>query len=75
MPLALVTAEDAAYYTGRPVGTIWRWASEGRIHRYGSGKGVRYNVHELPGRTVDETTGEVHLGDPPPLPEREQRAA
>ena len=66
--LALVSAEDAAYYTGRPVGTIWRWASEGRISRYGKGKAARYNVHELPARTVDEWTGEVRLGDPPPLP-------
>lgn len=74
MPLALVTAEDAAYYTGRPVGTIWRWASEGRISRYGSGKGVRYNVHELPGKIVDEWTGDVTLGDPPPLPIRAHAA-
>lgn len=69
MPLALVTAADAAYYTGRPVGTIWRWASEGRISRYGRGNGTRYDVRELPGKTVDELTGEVRLGDPPPLPE------
>jgi hypothetical protein len=75
MPLALVSAEDAAWYTGRPVGTIWRWASEGRIGRYGTGKAVRYNVHELPGRTVDELTGEVHLGDPPPMPQRAPKAA
>jgi hypothetical protein len=75
MPLALVTAEDAAWYTGRPVGTIWRWASEGRISRYGSGKAVRYNVHELPGKIVDEWTGDVTLGDPPPLPQRSLKAA
>ena len=68
MPPALVCAEDAAHYTGRPVGTIWRWASEGRITRYGKGKAVRYDVHELPPKTTDEWTGEVHLGDPPPLP-------
>ena len=70
MPLALISASDAAYYTGRPVGTIWRWASEGRITSYGG----RYNVHELPGRTVDEITGEVHLGDPPPTPQRAPHA-
>lgn len=75
MPLPLITAADAAYYTGRPVGTIWRWASEGRISRYGSGKAVRYNVRELPGKTVDEWTGEVTLGDPPPLPQHAHRAA
>ena len=75
MPPALVTAADAAYYTGRPVGTIWRWASEGRISRYGHGKGVRYDARELPRKTVDDWTGEVHLGDPPPLPQRASRAA
>lgn len=75
MPLALVSAADAAYYTGRPVGTIWRWASEGRISRYGTGKNVRYDVRELPGKTIDEWTGKVHLGDPPPLPDRVQQAA
>ncbi|SFT31832.1 helix-turn-helix domain-containing protein [Streptomyces sp. ok210] len=69
MPPILVTAADAAYYTGRPVGTIWRWASEGRIDRYGTGKSVRYNVAQLPAKTVDEWTGKVTLGDPPRLPE------
>lgn len=75
MPLPLVTAEDAAYYTGRPVGTIWRWASEGRISRYGTGKAVRYNLRELPAKTVDEWTREVTLGDPPPMPQRAPKAA
>ena len=74
VPLPLITAEDAAYYTGRPIGTIWRWASEGRITRYGSGKAVRYNVRELPGKSVDEWTGEVTLGDPPPLPQQTRAA-
>lgn len=65
----LVTASDAAYYTGRPVGTIWRWASEGRIHRYGGkGKAARYDLRELDRKTVHPWTGEIHLGDPPPLP-------
>lgn len=68
MPPRLVTARDAAHYTGRPVGSIWRWASEGRISRYGHGKGVRYDLRELPRRVVDEWTGQVTLGDPPPLP-------
>jgi excisionase family DNA binding protein len=75
MPLPLITAEDAAYYTGRPVGTIWRWASEGRISRYGTGKAVRYNLRELPAKTVDEWTGDVTLGDPPAMPQRAPRAA
>lgn len=64
----LATAADAAYYTGRPVGTIWRWASEGRISRYGQGKAARYDLRGLPRKTVDQWTGEVTLGDPPPLP-------
>jgi excisionase family DNA binding protein len=64
----LVTTEDAAYYTGRPVGTIWRWASEGRITRYGHGKQVRYDLDELPRKTVDEWTDEVTPGEAPPLP-------
>lgn len=64
----LATAADAAYYTGRPVGTIWRWASEGRINRYGQGKNARYDLRNLPRKTVDEWTGEITLGDPPPLP-------
>lgn len=74
MPPILVTAAEAAHYTGRPVGTIWRWASEGRISRYGSGKNVRYNLDELPQKTVDEWTDEVTLGDPPPLPEGRKAA-
>lgn len=64
----LVTATDAATYTGRSVGTIWRWASEGRISRHGHGKQVRYDLRELPRKTVDDWTGDVTLGDPPPLP-------
>ena len=67
--IALVDEEAAACGTGRPGVTIRRWAHEGRIQRYGTGRGkVRYNVFELPRKTVDEWTGEVTLGDPPPLP-------
>ncbi|MGW4505707.1 helix-turn-helix domain-containing protein [Streptomyces sp. NPDC004436] len=69
MDIALVDEEAAACYTGRPGVTIRRWAHEGRIKRYGSGRGkVRYNVFELPRKTVDPWTDEVCLGDPPPLP-------
>jgi hypothetical protein len=69
MPPALVSAADAAHYAGRPVGTIWRWASEGRIGRYGSGKNVRYNVFELNKARRDEYTGELlEPGKPPQLP-------
>ncbi|MFE2140200.1 DNA-binding protein [Streptomyces sp. NPDC059456] len=64
----LATAADAAYYTGRPIGTIWRWASEGRITVHGQGKAARYDLRGLPRKTVDDWTGEVTLGDPPPLP-------
>lgn len=42
-----VTAADASAWTGRPVGTIYRWASEGRITRYGG----RYDLRELPAAT------------------------
>lgn len=71
-PLALVNEEAAAYYAGRPRVTIRRWAHEGRINRYGSGRGnVRYNVFELNKAVRDEWTRElITPGDPPPLPER-----
>jgi hypothetical protein len=65
----LVTAADAAYYTGRPIGTIWRWASEGRISRHGVGKNARYDLRQLDRKTVDPWTGETRLGEPPKLPE------
>ncbi|MFF7881039.1 DNA-binding protein [Streptomyces sp. NPDC020794] len=59
----LVTAAIASTWTGRPVGTIWRWASEGRINRYGgTGKDVRYDLRELPPAT------EAGPGPAPPLP-------
>ncbi|WP_327307983.1 DNA-binding protein [Streptomyces sp. NBC_01298] len=73
--LGLVPEDLAAYYTGRPASTIRRWAAEGRIQRYGSGRGkVRYSVFELPHKTVDDWTGEVTVGEAPPLP-AEARAA
>lgn len=49
----LITASEAAEWTGRPVGTIWRWASEGRIKRYGTGKSTKYDLRELPAWTED----------------------
>lgn len=70
MPLTLIRADEAAYFTGRPVGTIWRWASEGRISRYGRGKTARYNLDELPRARRDEDSGELlHVPQAPPLPE------
>lgn len=74
MPPRLVSAADAALYTGRSVGTIWRWASEGRISRHGHGKHVRYDLRELPRAVRDEWTDEIILGDPPPLPEGRRAA-
>lgn len=69
MPLGLVKAADAAYYAGVPVGTIWRWASEGRISRHGHGKATRYNVFDLDKAHRDEWTGRlIEPGKPPPLP-------
>ncbi|MEU8525270.1 DNA-binding protein [Streptomyces sp. NPDC048629] len=68
--LALVNEEAAAYYAGRPRVTIRRWAHEGRIRRYGSGRGnVRYNVFELNKAERDEFTSELKSpGEVPPLP-------
>lgn len=73
---ALVNEEAAAYWTGRPGVTIRRWAHEGRIHRYGSGRcNVRYNVHELPKAERDEWTGELTTpGATPPLLARARAA-
>lgn len=66
MPLTLISAQDAAYWTGRPVGTIWRWASEGRISRHGG----RYDLRELPKAERDEYTRELLTpGATPALPE------
>jgi predicted site-specific integrase-resolvase len=73
MPAArgLVSEKDAAYYAGRPGVTIRRWAHEGRIRRYGSGRGnVRYSVFELNKAERDEWTRElISAGEPPPLPD------
>ncbi|MGY4902552.1 helix-turn-helix domain-containing protein [Streptomyces sp. 900116325] len=78
MPAArgLVSEKDAAYYAGRPGVTIRRWAHEGRIRRYGSGRGnVRYNVFELNKAERDEWTRElITPGEPPPLLEAAQAA-
>ncbi|HEY9370383.1 DNA-binding protein [Streptomyces sp.] len=70
MASALVNEEAAAYYAGRPGVTIRRWAHEGRIKRYGSGRGqVRYNVFELPKAERDEWTRElITPGATPAMP-------
>jgi hypothetical protein len=51
----LISASEAAEWTGRPVGTIWRWASEGRIKSYRgrTKKDTRYDLRELPAWTED----------------------
>ncbi|MFJ4418263.1 DNA-binding protein [Streptomyces sp. NPDC088925] len=64
-----VTGADAAYYCGRPIGTIWRWASEGRIRRSGVGRGARYWLPDLPHGLRDEATRElIQPGAAPALP-------
>lgn len=49
----LVTAQEAALWTGRPVGTIWRWGTEHRItvHHGRTRKDNRYDLRELPAAT------------------------
>lgn len=69
MSPTLVTAPEAALYTGRSVGTIHRWASEGRISRHMVGKTVNFDIDDLPRAIRDEWTGELRLGEPPALPE------
>ena len=69
MPPGYVSAADAAYYAGVPVGTIWRWASEGRIGKTGKGKRAGYRVWDLPKARRDEYTRELlEPGQAPPLP-------
>lgn len=69
MPLRLVDAKAAAYWAGRSPGTIWRWASEGRITSYGG----RYDLGELPAAERDQWTREItRLPGPPPLPDRQR---
>ncbi|MFF1684603.1 DNA-binding protein [Streptomyces sp. NPDC058254] len=77
MASALVNEEAAAYYAGRPGVTIRRWAHEGRINRYGTGRGnVRYNVFELNKAERNEWTRQlITPGEPPSLPQRAPRAA
>lgn len=67
---ALATAADVAYWTGRPIGTIWRWASEGRITVYGRGKNARYNVMDINPATRDEDGNVIAPTSAPPVNER-----
>lgn len=62
---ALVDTASAIAYCGRPVGTLHRWASEGRIKQHGKvGHGqARWSLTELPQALPGEA-----LPPPPPLP-------
>lgn len=72
----LVPEDLAVAYTGRPATTIRRWAHEGRISRYGQGRGrVRYDLLELHSAWQDDG-GTVHPGRAPAMPaERRGRLA
>lgn len=61
----LVDTATAVAYTGRPVGTLYRWKSEGRVTAYASGKrGIpRWDLAELPQYIPGEP-----MPAPPPLP-------
>ena len=68
MPSFLVTEELAVIWTGRPAGTIRRWAAEGRITRHGHGRGnVRYDLAELHAKT-EADDGAVIPGRAPAMP-------
>lgn len=63
----LVDTATAVAYTGRPTGTLYCWASEGRVGRYGKpGRGgARWSLAELPQGLPGQP-----LPPPPPLPRR-----
>ena len=68
--VTLITEDMAAHWAGRPGSTIRRWAAEGRIRRFGEGRGkVRYNLWDFNKALRHEYTGELlKPGDPPTLP-------
>jgi hypothetical protein len=67
---AYVDTAAALIWCGRPVGTLKRWASEGRITRHGTSRpgGARWNLRELPQAIPGEP-----LPPPPPLPSMRTR--
>lgn len=69
---ALATAADVAYWTGRPIGTIWRWASEGRITVHGRGRQARYNVMAIDPAIRDEDGNVITPTPAPPVIEQDQ---
>jgi hypothetical protein len=72
---ALGTAADVAYWTGRPIGTIWRWASEGRITAHGKGRNARYDLMAIDPAQRDEDNNVITPTPAPPLPGRVQHEA
>ena len=68
--LTLITEDMAAHWAGRPGSTIRRWAAEGRIQRYGTGRGnVRYNLWDFHKAHREEETGKlITPGEAPALP-------
>lgn len=70
MTTALVDTATAVAYTGRPAGTLYGWASEGRVGRYGKSSrgGARWSLAELPQALPGRS-----LPPPPPLPRRRGR--
>lgn len=52
-----VDTAAACAYTGRARQVLYRWASEGRITRYGSAGTALWDVFELPGRGRDGRPG------------------
>lgn len=52
-----VDTAAACAYTGRARQVLYRWASEGRITRYGSSGTALWDVLELPGRGRDGKPG------------------
>ena len=75
--ITLITEEMAAHWAGRPGSTIRRWAAEGRIRRFGEGRGqVRYNLWDLNKALRNEQTGALlKAGETPELPAAVCRAA
>lgn len=73
--IALAAAADMAHWTGRPIGTIWRWASEGRLTVYGRGRSARYNVLEVDPAVRDEDGNVVSPTPAPPVRARTYAAA
>lgn len=74
--ITLITEEMAAHWAGRPGSTIRRWAAEGRVRRFGEGRGkVRYNLWDFNKALRDECTGELlKPSDAPALPEAARAA-